>query len=149
MAANSPGRPPNINDLTMGLNGTWKFLGQIVATSTPKDNGNTTTPFFATPKSDADPNTGKRANYEGTLTGRTLILQAMDNAFLVQVAQADQLPGGVGGLRLNPVTAASGANPGLRFGVGERPSFVMGPTQGFLQVISETGTATVSVWELT
>ena len=47
------------------------------------------------------------------------------------------------------VTIGTGSNPGLKFGVGERPSFVMNPQSPWLQIISDGGgAATLLVWEM-
>lgn len=138
-----PGRPQNLQLLTTALNGTWTFLGRIVTAGTAINNATTATPFSYTPQDPGDGN-GQGINFAGTLAGKTLIIEPITSAVRV-------LPGeSVLGMVANPVTVAAGANPGLRFAVGERPTFAMGQTQGWLQIITEGGAAaTVLVWELT
>lgn len=137
-----PGRPQNLQLLTSALNGTWVFLGRIVTAGTAINNATTAAPFNYMPRDPGDGTTGAPANLEDTLAGKTLICQAVTDAVLV-------LPGtSLVSMVANPVTLAAGANPGLRFGVGERAQFVMGQEEGWLQIISEAGgAATFLVWE--
>jgi hypothetical protein len=139
-------RPPNLKDLTMGLNGSWRFLGKITTTGAAAvDNGNTAVPFYYQPRSPGDTATGLLPNLEGTLAGKVLLVMPVDDAMYVAMSPAGAT---LAEMRMAPVTTASGSNPGLRFGVNERPNFVMGPTQGWLQTVSEGGgVSTLLVWE--
>jgi hypothetical protein len=140
----NPGRPPNINDLTLSLNGSWTWLGKIVTTGAAAvSNATTATPFLYQPKGAGDAATGVLANFEGTLAGRVLIVMPVSDS--IWVAQGASLAA----MASSPVTTGSGVNPGLKFGVGERPSFVMGSRSPFLQIVSDGGgVATLHVWEL-
>lgn len=140
------GRPPNINDLTLSLNGTWNFLGKIVTAGAAVDNANTAAPFAQTPLSPGDVSTGVLPNYANTLAGRVLLLEVLTNPVRV-------LPSAPGStlaqIRLAPVTISTGAQPGILYNVGERPTFVMNSQSPWLQMISEGGgAATLLVWEL-
>ncbi len=135
-----PGRPQNWPLMAYALNGAPVFLGRLVCTTTAVvNNATTATPFNQTPRDAGNPSQNVGPNYENTLAGKSLILQSMDNAFLV-------LPGDTAA-DLN-VTAITGANPGLRVGVGERFNWIQPQDKGWLKVIAEAGTATIQVWEL-
>ncbi len=141
------GRPPNINDLTLTLNGQWSFLGKIVTAGTAINNATTAVPFLYQPKDAGDPATGRLPNYTGTLAGKVLIVMPVTDAVWV-------LPSAPGASLAQtaaaPVTIGTGINPGLKFAVGERPSFVMGTQSPWLQMISDGGgAATLLVWEMT
>ncbi len=146
MGLYSPGRPPNINDLTQNLNGSWNFLGRIVTTGAAVDNGNTTPAFLFEPKSAGHVTTGVLPNYDGTLAGRVLLFEVLDNPVHV----LPSTPGAtLAQVRATPVTISTGLKPGILYNVGERPTFVMNPQSPWLQVISDpSATATVLVWEL-
>lgn len=146
MGLYNPGRPPNVNDLTLSLNGSWSFLGRLVTAGVAVDNANTATPFAQTPLSAGDVSTGLLPNYANTLAGRVLLLEVLTNPVRV-------LPSAPGStlaqIRLAPVTISTGIQPGILYNVGERPTFVMNPQSPWLQMISEGGgAATVLVWEL-
>lgn len=136
-----PGQPQNLQLLTTSLNATWVFLGRIVTAGTAVNNATTAAPFKHEPRG-GNPAPGDPINYENTLAGKVLIVQAVTDAVLI-------LPGtSLAAMVAAPVTVAAGVNPGLRFGVGERPNFVMGQQEGWLQIISEGGgAATLLVWE--
>lgn len=141
-------RPQNLQLLTTSLNGSWVFLGRIAvpAAGTATNNATTAVPFNYQPRG-GSPAPGASLNYADTLAGKTLIVMPVSDAVFVLPSGPDET---LGQMLTNPVTVAAGARPGLRFGVGERPSFVMGQTSGWLQVISEAGgAASLLVWELT
>lgn len=139
-------RPQNLQLLTTALNGSWVFLGRIVTAGAAVNNSTTAVPFNHQPRG-GSPAAGASINYADTLAGKTLIVMPVTDAVFVMPSGPDET---LVGMLTNPVTVAAGARPGLRFGVGERPSFVMGQTSGWLQIISEAGgAATLLVWELT
>lgn len=138
-------RPQNLQLLTTALNGSWTFLGRIVTAGAAVNNATTAVAFSFEPRGAPTPTT--RGNYEGTLAGKTLIVMPVTDAVFVMPSGPDET---LAQMAANPVTVAAGLRPGLRFGVGERPSFVMGQTSGWLQIISEGGgAATLLVWEMT
>ena len=137
-----PGRPQNLQLLTSALNGTWVFLGKIITAGAATNNATTAAPFNYVPRDPGDPVTGAPVNLEDTLAGKVLICQAVTNGVRVLRGKS------VADMLVNPVTVASGVNPGLLFGVGERAQFAMGQDEGWLQIITEgAAAATFLVWE--
>lgn len=134
-----PGRPQNLQLLTLAVYGSPVYLGQLIVTNLiARNNATTTVPFYYQPRG-GTPAAGSSINYEGTLAGKSLLLQAMDDAFYVMPATTAVDVA---------ITGPTGANPGLRVGVGERFNWVCGQTEGWIKSLAETATATINVWEI-
>lgn len=144
MGSYGTSRPPTERDVLHVLNGSLVYLGQLVSggTTTPVDNSTTAAPFNAPsiPPQPAIPSTN---NLTGTLAGKMLLMQAISAGCLLMGTQ----PGTTPGVQL--VTIQTGVLPGALIQAAERVIVLMRPDMGWLQWVSNSGSATCIVWELT
>jgi hypothetical protein len=151
MPAYPPGRPPTERDSLWVMNGSPIYLGTITATAAT-NNYSTAVPFNQTPLGPATPPSGTGlgtfANMSNTLAGKLLLLQP-SAAGLILPSMSPSL------LSPNPIVALqtvipplAGTVPGVALAAGERVTVLMLPTEGWLQFLPLTGTASLFVWEL-
>lgn len=145
-----PGRPPNVLDVERTLNGSPQPLGILTSTGTAVNNVTTATPFAQTPRGpQATAAVDVPANLADTLAGRTLLVSATAAGFLLPSTSASI---GVPTVTTVATTAtippAANTFPGVPIAAGEVKLLIMRATEGWLQFISSSGTASLVVWEL-
>lgn len=138
----SPGRPPQIRDVELALNGDPTFLGVIVSSGAAVDNSTTAIPFNQTASG--------AGLLTGTLAGKALLIQPTVAGFVL--ASAVPMLGNPAGLITVTTFASTGpfatTAPGLKIQTEERTPFFMSSAKGWLQFIPNTGSANLFVWEL-
>ncbi len=139
-----PGRPPNINDLVMNTNGSPNYLGAIVSAGAATNNATTALPFNQVSLGAGTMN--------GTLAGKTLLLQTTAAGLIIASTSANMVINGVPGQNIialqSVLPPALGTVPGVSLISGERVILVMLPTQGWLQWLPLSGSANLLVYEL-
>lgn len=168
----SPARPPNERDLIHALNGAPMFpafpglqFGQLIpGTTTPYtyslgqapatgiltstgaavNNVTTATPF-ATGTLDSNGN----RSLMGSMAGRVYLVQAVASGSLMACDSPRIGVGSYWTVALNTtIPPAAGTFPGVPLGAGDVRILIMGPTTGWLQWISTSGTASLVCTEL-
>lgn len=138
----SPGRPPQVRDLELELNGDLNFLGVLVSAGSAVDNSTTAIPFLQTPNG-----VGTLA---GTLAGKALLIQPTAAGFVL--ASSIPMLNSPAGLVTVTTFASTGpfttTAPGAKLQAEERVPFFMSQTKGWLQFIPSSGAANLFVWEL-
>lgn len=144
-------RPFNEKDLLTNINGDPVYLGTIVSTGAVQNNASTVTPF-STPGlgGTANPNTGP-ANLQGTLAGKTLLLQTTAAGSILSSNVASVVvnasPAPVLALQ-SVVPPLAGTSPGPLLSSAERVVLIMAPLNGWLQWLPTSGAGNLHVWEL-
>lgn len=134
-----PSRPFTERDMLHSLNGSPLFLGSLVSSgnTVAVDNSTTATTFNSA---------ANGPGLTGTLAGKILLLQpSAAGFFLSATAPGPAVSNLLVGLQ---TSGAAGSTPGVLLGAGERVELLMLPTEGWLQWISNSGSATLFVWEL-
>lgn len=150
MPSYSPTRPLKEADWFLATNGSPQFLGILTSSGTTVavNNATTATKFYFQPSNTLNPsNPNVPANYAGTLAGRVLLLQPTA-AGLVLPSTSPAL-GSVQTVALQSVVPpVANTAPGVLLQASERVIVTMQPTEGWLQWLSNTGSASLLVWEL-
>lgn len=133
----APGRPGNIRDLELLLNGEPNFLGVIVSTGAVQNNATTATPFNAANTATAT-----------TLAGKVLLIQPTAAGHVLASDSASLLSPVVVVATFATVPPAAGTAPGVKIQAEERVPFIMASDEGWLQFIPTSGSANLFVWEL-
>lgn len=141
MPSYNPGRPPNERDILLNINGDFIFLGVLVSTGAAVNNATTATPFNHSPPA--------AGSLNGTLAGRTLVLQASAaGVFLTSRSASISVPSVQTVALQSVIPVAVNTAPG--FAIGASPDarvITMMPGSGWLQWLPLTGSANLFVWE--
>ena len=138
MGTHGTSRPPTERDTIHYLNGVPSYLGALVSSGAAVTNATTALSFNSVATC---PGT-----MQGTLAGKTLLLQPSANGFLLT---------GVGPLpniaNQTTVPPAFGTFIGVAITAGERAIIVMRPDVGWVQWLptAVAGSGNLFVWELT
>lgn len=144
MAAYNPGRPPSERDLVLLLNGSPQPCGILTSTGTAVNNTTTATTF----KTGVDP-TGAFSVLKDSLAGRVLLVYATAAGFLLPSTTATiGVPTVTTVATSSTIPPAANTFPGVPIAAGEVKSLIMLPTEGWLQFISSSGTASLIVLEM-
>lgn len=144
-------RPVNEKDLITKTNGDPVFLGMLVSTGAAVNNVTTATPFNAAGRgpNGAD---GFPVNLDGTLAGKTLLLQTTAAGLIKTSNNPNMTVGSVSGQNIialqSVVPPLAGTEPGVALASGERVELIMMPLNGWLQWLPVSGSANCLVWEL-
>jgi hypothetical protein len=146
-----PGRPPNVTDTVLNVNGSPVYLGVIVSTGAAVDNNTTAIPFFNVPLGPS----AAAPNYTNTLAGKTLLLQASAAGFILPARTTSATPGTplAASAALNLVAlqatipVAANTSPGIALAAGERVYVTQMAFEGWLQWLPLSGSGNLFVWE--
>lgn len=144
-------RPPNEKDLITQTNGDPIFLGMLVSTGAAVNNATTANPFNAAGRGPAG-SVASPLNMDGTLAGKTLLLQTTAAGLIKTSDNANMLVNAVPGQKIialqSVVPPLAGTEPGVALTSGERVELIMMPLNGWLQWLPLSGSANCLVWEL-
>lgn len=143
-------RPFNEKDLITATNGDPIFLGALVSTGAAVNNLTTATPFNQT-AAQGDVTKGA-LNMNGTLAGKTLLLQTSAAGLIMTASNPSMVINGVPGANViaqqTVLPPVAGTAPGVSLASGERVELIMMPLDGWLQWLPVSGSANCLVWEL-
>lgn len=148
MSAYSPGRPPSERDLVLLLNGSPQPLGVLTSTGTAVNNVTTATAFATGLQPDGSFVASVKNSKTSSLAGRVLLVSATAAGFLLPSASASMLSPNTRVATTDTIPPAAETFPGVPIAAGEVKSLIMQSTEGWLQFISSSGTASLVVWEM-
>lgn len=147
-------RPANERDILLATNGSPVWLGCIVSASGAVANNASPAPtaFSATPAGPPPGSVASPQNLQGTLAGKTLLLQPTAVGSVLPSTSPNLTPGSAP----PPVVAQqavvpplAGTTPGVALNfAGERVIVVMGALEGWLQWLPLSGAGNLHVFEL-
>lgn len=144
-----PGRPPNEKDLLTCLNGDPQFLGILTSSGTtaPVNNVSTATPFKRGRLLDSL--LGTRAADADSLSGRVLLISATAaGVFLTSDTPLINTPSVTTVALRSVIPPAANTMPGDLMNADETKILIMLPGNGWLQWLSNSGSASLIVKEL-
>ena len=134
-----PGRPPTERDTIFSLNGVPTYLGAIVSAGTALNNGTTALPFNS-------PAAGTQTGLNGTLAGKTLLVQSTTVGFILPATGTAPVPL----VAIQTIPPVANTAPGVILSANTPAIVIMRQDTGWLQYIPTGGAAgTLMVWELT
>ena len=138
-----------INSTTNVLNGTPRFLGVLTSASAtaPVNNATTAVPFLFAPIQPGSSASIGPVNLNGTLAGKTLLLQPTAQSLILPSGSASMTAPQIVIARQTATPTAS-VTPGILLAANERVVLVMGFQMGWLQFLGDAGAASLMVWEM-
>jgi hypothetical protein len=147
MPSYNPGRPPSYQDLNLNLHGDPQPLGILTSSGStvPVNNVTTATPF-KTGNLLAD---GVSRSLLGSLSGRVLLVAATAAGVLLTSSSPQISVSTVTTVALwTTIPPLANTFPGVLINTNEIKDLTMLPGSGWLQWLSNSGSASLIVWEL-
>lgn len=146
--SNNNYRPPTDKDAIIQINGSPQPLGIITSSGAAVNNSTTATPFFQNPSTPLEPIGSVPVPRLGTLAGKVLCLSATAAGFVLASTRPEIGNPNVITVATNgTIPPAAATFPGVPVAALTPVYITMQATEGWLQFIPTTGSASLMVWE--